>query len=94
MSLDAFNALFLTPLEFKEIVKRTFNLNFLPKELSAVIHDFKDDDGNVISKNFVTKFIQIGADERTKFKLIMLEKQRNQDKWRKEEQERKLRQVG
>ena len=31
MGLDAFDAAYLTPLEFREVVKRVFALNFTPK---------------------------------------------------------------
>jgi len=88
--LTAFDAAFLTPVMFKEVLKRTFNLVFSPKELAAVIAEFHDENGNVKSKDFVVKFIQLGVEERSAFKLVQLEKLRKADKLRREEAELKL----
>ena len=45
--LTAFDAAFLTPVMFKEVLKRTFSLVLTPRELSAMIATFKDEQGNV-----------------------------------------------
>jgi hypothetical protein len=47
----------------------------------------------VKSKDFVVKFIQLGVDARSTFKLTQLEKLRKAEKLRKEEEELKLRQA-
>ena len=91
VSLDAFECKFLTPLEFREAMKRTFNIPLAPKELAVLVSDFDDGNGNVNCQNFVIFFIKLGVDERNKFKLIMLEKQRRDNEIRKAEHERKLR---
>ena len=107
MSLAAFEASYLTPAQFKEILRATFNLQLNPKELSAVIHDFRysQSEGgqgnsasslqvsgeNIVCKKFIIKFLQIGFEERTKNHLLQLEKQREQDRFRTEENARKLR---
>jgi hypothetical protein len=91
MSLAPFDCKFLTPAEFKGVVKRTFYLNLIPKELAAIIKEFADASGNVPCQTFLVKFLQTGADEREKFKIQNLEKQRQQNKARKLEENRKFR---
>jgi len=93
MSLAPFDAKFLTPQEFKGVAKRTFGLNLNPKELSALVKEFQDDDGNVPCHKFLIKFLGVGMEEREKFKIEMLEKQRHENKVRKQENERKLREL-
>ena len=74
--LTAFDALYLTPIQFKEVLKRTFGLVLSPGELLALLKEFKDKIGNVNSKEFVVRFIQMGVDARHAFKLKQLEKLR------------------
>lgn len=93
VSLTAFEAKFLTPLVYREVMKRTFNIALAPKELAVMVSDFDNGDGNVHCQNFVVYFIKLGADERNKFKLIMLEKQRRDNEIRKAEQDRKLKEL-
>ena len=45
--LTAFDAAYLTPLEFREVLKRTFNLAFVPRQFAALVDMFKDKNGNV-----------------------------------------------
>jgi Ca2+-binding EF-hand superfamily protein len=92
-SLAPFDAKFLTPQEFKGVVKRTFGLNLNPKELSALVKEFQSEDGNVPCHAFLVKFLSVGMEEREKFKIEMLEKQRHENKMRKQEDERKLREL-
>ena len=47
----------------------------------------------VKSKDFVVKFIQLGVEARSTFKLTQLEKLRKAEKLRKEEEELKLKQA-
>ncbi len=98
VSLDAFDAKFLTPLEFKEQLKRTFNVVLTPKELSATIKLYQYippgevvGNGNVNSQVFIVQFLKLGAEERHKAKLIQLELNRRQAEERKNEQIAKLR---
>jgi Ca2+-binding EF-hand superfamily protein len=90
VALDAFDAAYLTPGTFREVVKRTFNLVFEPKELAAVIAQYDNGRGNVDCSKFLVNFIRVGAEEREKMKVIMLEKQRKDDELRRSEHERKV----
>lgn len=93
VSLTAFEALYLSPVSFREVMKRTFNINMAPKELAVLINDFDNGDGNLHCQHFIVKFIQLGAEERNKFKLIMLEKQARDNERRKTEHARKMREA-
>jgi Ca2+-binding EF-hand superfamily protein len=53
VSLTAFEAKFLTPLVFREVMKRTFNIACSPKELAVLVSDFDNGDGNLHCQNFV-----------------------------------------
>lgn len=88
VSMDAFTAAFLDPLTFRNIMKSTLNLTFTPKELSALLAEYNNGDGNVDCSKFMISFIKLGADERAKLKAIQLEKQRREDHHRKTEHER------
>lgn len=92
-SLDAFDAAYLTPMVFREIMKRTFNIALAPKELAVLIDDFDNGSGNVDCQSFIINFIKLGAEERNKFKLVMLEKQRRDDLIRKTEHDRKMKEA-
>jgi hypothetical protein len=91
--LSAFDAQFLSPVVFRETMKRTFNISLAPKELAVLINDFDDSNGNLHCQSFIVYFLKIGIDERNKFKLIMLEKQRRENQMRKVEHERKLKEA-
>jgi hypothetical protein len=58
----------LTPVQFREILKRTFNLKFTLKELGALIEHFSVDDDDddeehtkikIDSKQFLNHFIKV-----------------------------------
>ena len=91
-SLDAFNAKYLTPAEFREQLKRTFNITLLPKELAAIIDDFCNGglDQNVQSQKFLNTFLKLGSDERDKKHRVDLARQRREDAYRKNEHERAM----
>jgi Ca2+-binding EF-hand superfamily protein len=90
-SLRPFEAAYLTPMEFRGVVKSAFNLDVNPAELAAIIKEFCDDAGNVPTKPFLVAFMQLGAKEREKTKLVQLEKNRRANKLRREAQARLLR---
>ena len=46
LSLGAFDEGFLPPIAFRDALKKTFDLTFTPKELSSLINDFRDANGN------------------------------------------------
>jgi Ca2+-binding EF-hand superfamily protein len=91
MSLDGFDALYLTPTEFKEIIKRTFNLRLELEELKALIDKYDPSrSGRIISKDFLNDFLSLGIKEREKLKIKNLEKNRREIKLQKQEELRKL----
>ena len=92
-SLEAFNALFLTPAAFREVLKSAFNVTFTTKELSSLVHEFSDGKGNVESAKFMVAFIKMGTEERDKIKKLQLEKQRRMNFLRKTEHERKMKEA-
>lgn len=92
-SLEAFDAQYLTPIVFREIMKRTFNISLAPKELACLIEDFDNGQGNVDCQSFIISFIKLGAEERAKFKLVMLERQRANDVLRRTEHDRKMKEA-
>jgi len=91
--LDVFDAKFLNPGEFREAVKRTFNVALTPKELAALVKDFDTGEGNVLSQSFVVVFLKLGADERAKAKSVQLELNRRNDILRKTEHARKIKEA-
>ena len=93
VSLVAFDALYLTPVVFKEVMKATVGIYITPKELAVLISDFDDNHGNLHCQNFLVAFIQLGAAERQKFKMVQLEKQARDNQRRKTEHERKMREA-
>lgn len=91
VDVTAFDALYLTPLAFKEVLKRTFNLNLTPKELGALVAQYdKNNEKRVISKEFLNDFIKIGIEERNKMRIIQIEKNRAAEKVMRHTQEKKL----
>jgi Ca2+-binding EF-hand superfamily protein len=91
VSLAAFDAAYLVPGEFKEILKRTFNLRLEPCEFGAIMQRFDPEKtGKVHSKDFLNEFFRIGFAEREKMKLINIEKNRMAIKLANQEHARKL----
>jgi Ca2+-binding EF-hand superfamily protein len=91
VSLDGFESQKLAPGIFREMIRRTFNIQLNPRELAAMLTVFESDkDGNIDTRNFVTKFMRIGLEKREEFKLEMLQKQRNLMKKHKLEREEKI----
>ena len=90
--LTAFEARHLTPIQFKEVLKRTFGMVLSPGELLALMKEFKNKDGNVECMPFLVRFIQMGVDARQTFKLQQLEKLRKAERLRKDEAALKLKQ--
>jgi hypothetical protein len=77
VALDGFECEELTPLDFKELVRRVFNVSFSPQELGFLIqkYDFNKS-SSVHCKSFLTEFLSIGYEERHKKHIKQLEKQR------------------
>jgi hypothetical protein len=75
VGLDGFDVKFLKPAEFRELLKRTFNVMVDAKELGALIHFFN---GNAESNlldcgTFLIKFARLGKELRDEFRLKQLE---------------------
>lgn len=90
-NLDAFDCEFLTPEAFKEVLRRTFNLNFSPPELGAFVEMVSDDpaEHRVRCASFLIYFLRLGMDERNaRLKMQWAEKKRINDAALKLEQER------
>lgn len=90
VGLDAFDVKYMPPGEFREVLKRTFNVVLPPKELSAIVREYENEDGYVESKSFLNFFLKLGVEARDKKKLIQLEKQRKENNYRKLKAERIL----
>lgn len=90
VSLEAFDAKYLSAPTFKEQLKRTFGVQVSMSELSALVAEFDNGHQCVDSQKFLVAFLKLGAEERHKAKLIQLELQRRQDLERKSEHERKM----
>jgi Ca2+-binding EF-hand superfamily protein len=67
----SFESTALNPTQFKELLKRNFDINVTPGELGAAIAMFDDNgDGEVSCAEFMSTFFKIGLKERTdKLKL-------------------------
>jgi len=89
--LDAFDCEFLTPEAFKEVLRRTFNLNFSPPEFGAFVDSVSDDpnEHRVRCASFLIYFLRLGMDERNaRLKSQWAEKKRINDAALKLDQER------
>jgi hypothetical protein len=93
-SLKCFDCAFLTPPEFREVLKLVVNVILSGKELSALVENFEyGDSGNVSCAAFLNAFMKMGTDERSKARLIQLERQRRKESLRRTANERKIREV-
>lgn len=73
MGLDGFQVKRLRAGEFRELVRRTFNLMIDSKELGVLIKNYGDVETNTINCDlFIKKFLKIGFNERNKAKLEQL----------------------
>jgi Ca2+-binding EF-hand superfamily protein len=84
VSVAAFKCKSLQPHEFKEQLKRVFNISLAPKELGALIGHF-DKAGNreIDCAEFLIEFVHIGFEERSRRRKGWLEYQVMQEKKRK-----------
>ncbi len=77
MSLDGFDVAFLRPGEFREMLKRTFNLILTGKELGAAVRTYDLGGKGVVNcREFLVKFLQDGQAQRDEEKAIQLEQNR------------------
>ncbi len=77
VALDGFECDELSPLDFKELVRRVFNLPLTATELGFIIqkYDVKKT-GSVHCKTFIIDFLALGYEARHESHLKQLEKQR------------------
>lgn len=77
VALDGFECEELSPLDFKELVRRVFNLPLTPTELGYIVqkYDVKKA-GNVHCKTFIIDFLALGYEARHESHIKQLEKQR------------------
>jgi hypothetical protein len=90
LDLSAFEVARMEGGQFRELLKRIFNLTLKPKELGALICEFDKDGSGVDSKEFTRVFLKLGVDERAKWQLNQLKKQRRMDKERMEEEKKRV----
>lgn len=80
VSLEGFDAKFLKPGVFREMVRRTFNLHFTGKELGAAVKTFdKVGDGTINCRDFLVYFFQVGYAERNRDRMDQMATQRAQN---------------
>ena len=78
VGLEGFDAKVLNPAEFREIVKRTFNLKLTPPELAAAMSIFDNEkNGYIKSAEFLVVFFKLGVDEKARIKSEALESQKS-----------------
>ena len=94
VALDGFEVDALNPGEFKDLVRRVFNLTFTSTELGFIVqkYDVKRS-GTIHSKTFLIEFLRLGQEIRHKMHADQLEKQRKLDLQAAEESARKIREV-
>lgn len=77
VSLEGFECEELSPLDFRELIRRVFNVTMAAKELGYVIQKFDvKKSGNVHCKTFITEFLRQGHEGRHKSHIEQLELQR------------------
>jgi len=90
MGLDGFDGKFLTAGVFREMVKRTFNVQLNPKELAALVDDFDTDRNEKVNcTEFLKCFFKMGFEEKFKFNSERIAKQREAERLAAEEERRK-----
>eukprot|EP00752_Nemacystus_decipiens_P018201 g16330.t1 len=83
-SLGAFEGATMTPLVFKEQLRRVFQIRLSPPQLAAVMASFdKDNDGTVNCAEFLLRFFLVGFQERSR----RLETRREVERKRREKEE-------
>lgn len=89
-SLEAFDAKFISPTEFREVLKNVLNIVLTPKELTALFREYDNGSGNIDCQPFIIGFLRSGTIERAKIHQMQLQKQRYQDKFRRTAHERAM----
>ena len=91
MSLDAFMGLNMPPGLFCKMVQHTFNVRLTSKELGAIITLYDDNgDGVIDSAEFLSNFFYMQRQCRNEVRRRRVEKIREKDKAKKEEEQRRM----
>ena len=94
VSLDGFEVDALSVADFKDLIRRVFNLNLTNKELGFVIQKYDSKkNGTVHCKTFLNDFLRLGQEVRHKMHLDQLEKQKKLDALAAEESLPKIKEV-
>jgi len=73
--LNYFEGASLTPAEFYDALKRTFNVHLSKKELGALIRIFDvNGAGSIPCADFIIQFLKLGFEERSKINTLRLQK--------------------
>ena len=73
LGLDGFEQKTMSGGEFKELVRRTFNLKLNGKEVGAVFSFFENNSSSINCSEFLRYFLHLGITERAKVKSEQLE---------------------
>ena len=78
MGLTAFQAQYLSPAVFREMLKRRFNLRISDAELAALIDEFQSPsaDKHVDCQSFMVRFTQLGTERRSVARVAQVTKNR------------------
>jgi hypothetical protein len=80
MGLDGFDVKFLMPIEFRELLKRTFNILVDKYELGALVRCFDTNDNGVVDcATFLIKFARMGKQQRDDLNTKQLIRSRKHD---------------
>jgi hypothetical protein len=94
VALDGFECDELNPLDFKELVRRVFNLHLTPTELGFVVQKYDiSKTSSVHCKTFLNEFLSLGYEERHKKHIKQLEKQRKATEQAEKEHQEKMKSV-
>jgi len=94
VALDGFEVEALNPGEFKDLVRRVFNLNFTSTELGFIVQKYDaKKTGTIHSKTFLIEFLRLGQEIRHKMHAEQLDKQRKLDAQAVEESLKKIKEV-
>lgn len=93
-SLNSFEGLCMNAAEFRETLKRTFNLKLNANEVGAIMVDFdKNKEGTISSVDFLHHFMRLGFHAREKERVEQRERQLALHEGMKEEQRKKIEEV-
>jgi hypothetical protein len=94
VALDGFECEELNPIDFKDLVRRVFNLQLSPGELGFIVQKYDiNKSSSVHCKTFLNEFLALGYEERHKKHIKQLEKQRKLNEQAEKEHLEKIKSV-